>query len=271
MLGKLIKYDIFADWKKYCALFAAALLTSLLTLIVEKMSSQINNNMFLKMMSSLIGTSCLVLISAVCLMTVVFAVIRFYKNLVRDEGYLMHTLPVPTWQLIASKLITAYIWFAASAVVICASVGIAMGEPLWLFDAFKGYDEFIESVSGHMAASTFKNFIASSGIMLLLSPAFIMTHIYLSFALGNLFNTHKLLMSVVMYFVINVAQQILSTAFMAVFMSSMISGNTYSIPDEAIFGYVGGFMNFSVIFTLTLSAAYFIAAERIFSKKLNLE
>ncbi len=34
----------------------------------------------------------------------------FYKNLFTDEGYLMHTLPVKPWQLVASKLTGLFFW-----------------------------------------------------------------------------------------------------------------------------------------------------------------
>lgn len=34
----------------------------------------------------------------------------FYKNLFTDEGYLMHTLPVRPWQLVASKLTGLFFW-----------------------------------------------------------------------------------------------------------------------------------------------------------------
>lgn len=41
------------------------------------------------------------------LMCLIATVIRFKKNLLGDEGYLMHTLPVKKWQLTASKVIAA--------------------------------------------------------------------------------------------------------------------------------------------------------------------
>lgn len=40
---------------------------------------------------------------ALMIVTIVMVLQRFYKNLLKGEGYLMHTLPVPTWMLVAIK------------------------------------------------------------------------------------------------------------------------------------------------------------------------
>ena len=50
------------------------------------------------------------LIMTLMIVTVVMILQRFYKNLLKGEGYLMHTLPVPTWMLVASKTISSLIW-----------------------------------------------------------------------------------------------------------------------------------------------------------------
>lgn len=52
MLRKLIKYDLLADYKKYAALFSAMLMSSVVMLIFDKMTSLIRNNMFVKAMSA---------------------------------------------------------------------------------------------------------------------------------------------------------------------------------------------------------------------------
>ena len=43
----------------------------------------------------------MLLVFVMVVVTMVMIVTRFYKNLFSQEGYLMHTLPVPAWQLVA--------------------------------------------------------------------------------------------------------------------------------------------------------------------------
>ncbi|MDE6596103.1 MAG: hypothetical protein K2K44_08845, partial [Oscillospiraceae bacterium] len=125
MLRKLIKYDLLADYKKYIAVYISMAATSVLLLFFDKMTSWINNNNFLNLMAVVFAVLFLIISVISGVMLLVFSTIRFYKNIVRDEGYLMHTLPVPTWQLIASKFISVYIWFFITLIVTGICSGIA--------------------------------------------------------------------------------------------------------------------------------------------------
>ncbi|MGN0675317.1 MAG: hypothetical protein ACI4KG_06175 [Oscillospiraceae bacterium] len=279
MLRKLIKYEILADYKKYGAMFAAMLLVSCLLLFFDKMTSWINNNLFMELITGVLGALFMALVVVVCLMIMVFATMRFYKNLVRDEGYLMHTLPVPTWKLIVSKLIAVYIWTILVTIAVGICSGIAFGEPLWLFDMIGSIPEVVtemREVFGEGGFNQLRLFLIYMVIFFVLMPAMGMLHIYFSFALGNLFNKHKLGMSVLMFFVIYIAEQIISSVFL-MFISSDIMNSVMedqsnaAIPDERMFGYMNEAMLVSIIFSVIFSVGYYIASERIFAKKLNLE
>lgn len=276
MLRKLIKYEILADYKKYGVMFAAMLMVSFLLLFFDKMTSWVNNNTFVKLIFMVLSAVFGILVVLVCGMVLVFATNRFYKNLVRDEGYLMHTLPVPTWKLIVSKLIAVYIWSALAVVAVGICSGIAFGEPLWLFRMIEEFPEFIEESREVFGGKGFETFLINMIIMTVLSPAMIMVQIYFSLALGNLFNRHKLGMSVLMYFATYIGEQILSSIAMMFMSSDMVkfvleSQNDSTIPDDKIFGFINETFVFTIIFSVVISVGYYIASERIFAKKLNLE
>ncbi len=55
-------------------------------------------------------------------MTLTMMIQRFNKNLLSDEGYLMHTLPVKPWKHIASKLLASMLWMIGSVVVALISI-----------------------------------------------------------------------------------------------------------------------------------------------------
>ena len=277
MLRKLIKYELLADYRKYGALYAAMLLISGLLLFFDKMTSWVNNNLFAEIMVTVLGVVFGALVVVVCAMVMVFSTMRFYKNLVRDEGYLMHTLPVPTWKLIISKLIAVYIWtiFTTIAVGICS--GIAFGEPMWLFEMIDDLSEFIVESKVLFGGNAFVTFLIYMGIFFVLAPGCSMVHIYFCFALGNLFSKHKLGMAVLMYFVTYIAEQIISSVAMMFISSDMVEvmligeTETTEISDAAVMGFGSDVLLMTLILSLIVAVGYYIGTERIFAKKLNLE
>lgn len=278
MLKKLIKYDLLADYKKYAVLYAAMLFSSVMMLFFDKMTSWVRNNFFIKAMSMVFHSLFGVVVLVAAGMLIVFSTVRFYRNIVRDEGYLMHTLPVPTWQLLASKLVSVYIWLAATIAVSGICSGIAFGEPLWLFEfigEFRGEMSVMLSYMSEYDVQVFFSVLKFIVFSIILSPLLIMSNVYFSFALGNLFNKSKLAMSVLMFFAIQVAEQIIG-AVVSIVVSSDMFGVMVNNPDayaasEEMAKYISDIVGASTVMSLVFSIGYMIAAERIFAKKLNLE
>lgn len=277
MLRKLIKYDLLADYKRYGIVFAAMLMFSLLLMALDRLTQVFKENRFFEIMMIICAMLFFAAVIVMFTMIFVIATIRFYKNLVRDEGYLMHTLPVPTWKLIMSKFITTYIWSAAALVVMGICFGIVSGEPLWLFKLDIGW----ETLSGLFVEETvngtpeqLRDLLAVCIVVMVLSPGFMVLHIYMSLALGNLFHAHKLGISVLMFFALYVGEQLLSGVFMMFMSAEML---TYIIDIDAQLEFTQGYeyimtsMIFSIVYTIVLMVGFFIGSERIFSKKLNLE
>lgn len=277
MLRKLIKYDILADYKRYGIVFAAMFLFSILLMVLDRLTDVFKENRFFQVM--MVICAMLFFAAAIVMFTMIFviATIRFYKNLVRDEGYLMHTLPVPTWKLIMSKFISTYIWSAAAVVVMGICFGIVAGEPLWLFKLDVGWEllesAFVEdTVNG--TAEQLRNFFLVCSIVMVLTPGFMVLHIYMSLALGNLFHAHKLGTSVLMFFALYIVEQILSGVAMLFMSSEMVEYLTVIdsvVPFEAGYKYMMTSLIFSIVYTIVLMIVFFIGSERIFSKRLNLE
>lgn len=219
-----------------------------------------------------------VLLIVAGVMLLVFSTIRFYKNIVRDEGYLMHTLPVPTWQLIASKFISVYIWFFVMIIVTGICSGIAFGEPFWLFKFIGEFKEVVPEIREAMGEDVYPIFIGMLkyyAIFMVLSPFLAMANVYFAFALGNLFNKSKLGMSVVMFFSAQFAESIISSIISSILFSSDMLAFAVSLNEEApptqVMEYLNNVTSFSIVFSLIFAIGYTITAERIFAKKLNLE
>ena len=79
-------------------------------------------------------------LAALGVMTVLPVIQRFYKGLLREEGYLMFTLPVESWKIVLAKALAAVLMIHISLIVGIFSIGILAGELTFL----KAVPKFLE-------------------------------------------------------------------------------------------------------------------------------
>ena len=122
MLAKLLKYDFKAMFKIFLPLWGVLLVVSGINRLFS--GAGLDAEQGLGLVNSLMVLLYVLLIMAVMVVTTVIIIARFYQGLLKDEGYLMFTIPVKPWQLLASKLISAMVISIISGVVALASVAI---------------------------------------------------------------------------------------------------------------------------------------------------
>lgn len=118
MLGKLLKYE-FKDTARVIPFFyLITLFFSAITLIARQIGLE-----WFKITSSIL----LILVgSTVVIITFVVIVMRFYKNLYSNEGYLMFTLPVKPQLLLVSKTIAAFTWMVISLIFLIGTILVSL-------------------------------------------------------------------------------------------------------------------------------------------------
>lgn len=72
--------------------------------------------------------------------TVVINIVRFYKNLVTDEGYLTFTLPVSSKQIIASKLISSLVMDILMAFAVLVSTFLLRNDLAVIDDLYRSFE-----------------------------------------------------------------------------------------------------------------------------------
>ena len=101
MLGKLLKHDFKSllrrIWPAFLILFASAGLCRLFWRLGEAYPA-------FNLVRGLALTLFILLLVAGYLFVCVVCIMRFYQSMVKDEGYLTHTLPVTKGRLIFSKV-----------------------------------------------------------------------------------------------------------------------------------------------------------------------
>lgn len=198
MLFKLLKYDFRSMWKQFSIIWPAALIIGLINRFTLPFSSDSGANWVVSQewMSIISITLFFGVMFSMFVASVVFVLTRFYRGLLGDEGYLMHTLPVHPWQLVLSKLLCALVVTVVNTVVAVLALFLMM--PLKWSDLFD-VDFWKMIVQGLMEQPDSILYLVEFLVMILVFFAMVFTSVYLSMAIGHLFHRHRVLMSVVAY------------------------------------------------------------------------
>jgi hypothetical protein len=144
-----------------------------------------------------------VLIAAVCVIALVLTLQRFYRNLLKSEGYLMFTLPVSTDALIWSKLFVAAIWTILSFIVVVIAVSIMAMTGDYFKQMFMAMRDFFLNLQGQSILYVIEALIL--GITALFSAILLL---YVCMALSLLVNKHRVGFAFLMYIAISILGQI---------------------------------------------------------------
>lgn len=213
--------------------------------------------------------------SAMAVVALVVIIQRFYRGLLKDEGYLMFTLPVKSGALINAKGLSATILMAITAVVgilgmIILMVGISWGQLDGIGELFSAIGRGIESL-GLTPFSLIM--VILWGILLAISSvASSLYLIYLALALGHLAKKHRVAWSILAYLGINLLQSAVTT-----FLASVTN---WESVGEILMELVNGMTSAQSIVTveivstvgyLVLTVIYFFVTRYILDHRLNLE
>ncbi len=261
MLGKLMKHELNATSRLLVPLYIVLLFISLINRFVLQLN--IREGIFIFFTGFLVVAQ-VILIFTILVTTALFMIIRFYKNLLSDEGYLMFTLPVNSHQLIISKLIVTLFWIFVSIIIVLSSLYITFvssgNMSIIIQEVQRAFAEFSMVFGGKTAL-----LVVELIIMIIVSAISNILIVYASIAIGQLFSKHKIIASFVSYAVIyNAIQLIMIIAL--VILSIIVSGSinfTNVLPNIAF--------QVSIIVTVLACVAFYIITNHIFEKKLNLD
>lgn len=259
MLRKLTKHEFKATSRYILPLYLILLALTLLNKIMLSLDIFKGVLKYVSYMMLIVYSFSLV---AVAIVTLVIMIARFYKNLVTDEGYLTFTLPVKTNQIINSKMIIAILWTLASVLLIFASIIVVSSTSLGdLQDAFRlGYASLKDTFPNRTLI-----IVIQLIVLLILTIIHNILLIYVSIAIGQLINGHRLIGSFLAYVVITTLSQILM-AILIVVVVYIFGG---SLNDTSIIPHI--IFPISIVITLILNFLFYYGTSYIFSQKLNLE
>lgn len=203
MLGKLMKYEFRSSGRLFILIYAAILAVAFIGGLVVKGDVRVE-------MSIPFFILCLLyicLIMALIVITIIVIVTRFYKNLLSQEGYLMHVLPVPAWNHVMSKLITAIVWIAlAFAVIILSGLLFIAGS-----GSFEAFNEIFQTDMVREVLDQWGSEIVLTVAAMFICFVRIVLQFYVSMAVGASANRHKVAYSFLIFILSVIVLNIITT------------------------------------------------------------
>lgn len=257
MLGKLLKHEWRATARRYGLFYLILAAMTLFAVIIHAIPVK---NVFYTMGETAFLVLYIFVLCGVAFCSTGMAVVRFYKNMVSDEGYLTFTLPAKVEQLVLTKFIVAFLWQMLTVVLIVLSLltVFVVGHVEW--SAFSEVISFILEETGAM--------LPILGVTMLISMMYQMLMFYLSIAIGQIFGHYKILASVIAYCVIGFGLELI----MMIIILAICGIIGFVEVGEFIMNMsnMNAFYLISIAWSAVLAVIAYFVTCRLLKRKLNL-
>lgn len=284
MLGRLLKHDFKSTGKVLIPLY---LLLVIITVIGSVLlgTKLLQRDEMLPLAIILLLTYILVLF-AISIITSIFLVVNYYRNMFSSQGYLTFTLPASTWTIFNSKVITGFCWMLLNTVLTLLSAITLIGSAC----GFKNLGDVISVVFSTDLSGVSANgasVLAMIGYtpmqFLMLMILMLVTACFYSVAVGfgcvtvgQLYAKHKVVGAILAYVVIYFFVQIITSAFMMINSFRSMFADIDAYTSDAAFTdmmqsiYKPLFPTLILIY-LVIGTACYVASVIVIKKKVNLD
>ena len=259
MLKKLLKYDFKTLLHTLLPVYGISLILSILSNLFIRISKI--TPIFRVPMALITGLSILVCIGIVFI-TFIIGIVNFYRQTVKDEGYLLHTLPVSKNSIIISKLTSLIVMEFLSLIVTLVTLTITVNlDPTKIIDVIKLVIERLQDYK-------FTSFLVV--LTVLIGQITNTLLIFVSISFGQRHSTNKLLYSIIYGVVIyNITQVITTVMYLPILLNNKyVDALNETIPESSI-------LNIMLIIamgtSLVIGIIYYIFTKKNLENKLNLE
>ena len=255
MFFKLLKYDMKSMSKTMIPLWITLVIIAVIMGIQIRMEDFIYRFRFLDMGGDILFLIFFALLIAIVVLNILIVIQRFWNGLLKDEGYLMFTLPVSSRKLILSKAVSAMLISLGSflMVIICMFIfGWSILSAIEASDA----GVISEFTSDLLEISVQGSDIALSILFSMAALLSSIYHVYAAMAIGHLSNRNRFLYSFAAYIVIAVIVNLIE-APLSDYILSNLAEQVWLIDSTGV--------------SLVEVLIYHMITELILTYKLNLE
>ena len=276
MLGKLLKQEFRATGRIMLPVFGALLILSVLAnFSIRVLDSSAGDNTVLRVLAILVLVFFGAAIFGAMIVTLWLMVTRFYRNLLKDEGYLMHTLPVSVHGLVWSKLIVSLVWFLATGLlitlIICLTALIQSGTNISeLLAQLPSWAEIKEQLAAQGIHSGDITLFCTEFLVLILVGAIASClHFYAAMAMGHMFSKDKILLSIVFFVLLSFVMSLV-TSLLGFRVSDLAAATVENGGMEMLMLYMRRLLLFSLGTALLQGALLYFATTLSLRRGLNL-
>lgn len=230
MLSKLLKHEFRATGRVMLPLFAAVLAISALSNLAVRYLD-FSDNWFFQTLSVVIIVLFVVGIISLGIVAVVLSVNRFRQSVLGDEGYLTLTLPVSIHSVVWSKIIVSAVWFILCGLVIFASVYILTLDVVLIHNTVSFMSDLFKFLFGNFNVDKASLILISieAFIDICLASCIAALTFYAALSTGHGFASHKMLISVIAFFVFAIIMNVLTTAGINIIDHSNLTHYTHDM------------------------------------------
>lgn len=264
MLGKLFKYDCKSVSRYMLPLYAVLLVTT----CGMKLTLELSDNMVINVFRMLFIVAYVISLIAIATGSAIVLLLRFYRNLMTDEGYLSFTLPVTPTMHLVSKLLNGFFWIVLTLVAVILSVLLLLaghvGSAEWqaLWDAFKSILTMVQE------AGVSNVWLLFYAVFIILGAGFGTQLIfYFCISAGQLFGNHRVLGAFIFYFIYYVVNQICGVIMLLFNQGILFQPDTTSEMASIL----TRFLTCAGVFAIVEYVALFFITRWLLNRKLNLE
>lgn len=291
MLGKIIKYE----WKSVYKICSVLVLTMLVMTILGCLSfhtplwvngfqDSFNGSNLLTPMDVL-GFIFLIFYFITLFVVVngilIYLAVHFYKTMYTEQGYLTHTLPVTSNQLLVGKVLVAAIWYGIVCIVMLGSVvslvlsfidviAKATGEFANVWEAFYSFMPYITEMLNEVVGKGVWMYLVYLFVLFFVSIFTTFITIFAAITIGQLSAKHKVMMSIISFVAIQFIMQIISTIVMIPLTLAQWTSTVSSVTTDSIlfplYSNIG-----TILIQIVFACVLYFASKYIIEKKLNLE
>ena len=281
MLKTLFKHEMRATAKTfmwlYIAFAAIAVLNALLGPqavglfnsygIATDIRGDVINSAVPNAMQGILTTLYILSIIVISIITLVVIILRFYRNLLGDEGYLMLTLPVSREKHILSKLLVAVVWSVCTGVLVFLSI-------LLLIASTGQFKYFIEAINDAIASGMpLGRWIILFVVMMLVSCITSVLMLYAAMAIGPNLLKNRVGGSILAFVIIYIASSIISTVALAIgslnSLNFFMPFNGVDYPESVIRG-IDSLIGSCLLICVIIGVACWFLTQFMMKRKLNL-
>ncbi|MBQ9991204.1 MAG: hypothetical protein IJP31_09750 [Lachnospiraceae bacterium] len=277
MLGKLIKHEWKRLWKVPTVLLALLLALAVgtgLTFSRPVLESEAVGLDIVMVISGLIWITFFIALVGISFAITIYLALQFYKSMYSDEGYLTHTLPVTSVQLLTSKGLVVSIWTVLCSLGIILSILIAGSMAVHSFPEMDWQTMWMEIqtewqellIALEMEGVNMSQLIVPGIIGIVISVFYGTALIIGSLTIGQLARKHRIAFSflagIVISWLVSALQSIIQIpiSFQLTFNQSL-----------GIFPYMVGSLWIQDILYAIVTVVLFIVSNNIIKNRLNLE